>query len=110
MIGIQQLFSFKKRELFFKNIMFLLMLFASIYTALDFSDEMTEDNTTTKFAYNSVPNKTVFQRIFNKMYVSVSTMTTLGYGDIYPIHPLSQFVVACQSLITFIIITELVSV
>ena len=110
MIGLKELFNFNKRRTFFVNVLILLFIFSSIYIVLDFNDEMTEDNTTTKFAYNSVPNKTTFQRLFNKLYVSISTMTTLGYGDIYPIHPLSQFFVSLQSLLTFIVITELVSV
>ena len=90
------------------NIFLILIMFAFLYILIDFNDEVNDDNTTSKFAYNSVPNKTKFQKIFNKLYLSVSTMTTLGFGDIYPIHPLSQTLIALQTFSIFIAITEFV--
>ena len=66
------------------------------------------DNKSTYFCYNQIPNNTTFKKIWNKIYMSFTTLTTLGLGDIYPIHPLSQSIIAVQTFITFILVTELV--
>ena len=99
---------FKKRKRFLKIVISIIFLFAFLYTILDINQVNDKDNNTTYFAYNSVPNKTLFQKIYNKIYLSISTLTTLGFGDIYPIHPLSQTIIAIQTFFTYFLISELV--
>ena len=41
-----------------------------------------------------------FQRIFDRMYFSITTSTLLGYGDIYPVSNLSKLIVMIQSMLT----------
>ena len=98
----------KNREKFFKIILKNVFIFALLYTMLDYNQEM-KGNKTEYFCYNEIPNETTFQKISNKVYMSFTTLTTLGFGDIYPIHPLSQLIVAIQTFVTFALVTELVT-
>ena len=94
---------------FLLAVMLLVVFFAAIYIALDFNEPMDKDSNKTKyFYYNEIPNNTTFQKIWNKIYMSFTTLTTLGFGDIYPIHPLSQLIIAIQTFLTFFLITDLV--
>jgi hypothetical protein len=119
--------SFGKRTRFFVIIFTVIIVWAIAYSVLDFNETVIEGKTK-YFAYNSVvnPNKdeeypqpdgttrtyskweVYAQRIWNKIYVSITTLTTLGYGDIYPIHPISQALVAVQTLFSYVIITDLI--
>ena len=98
---------FISRKYFFASIIIIVLIFATIYITLDFNEKM-NDNKSTYFCYNQIPNNTTFKKIWNKIYMSFTTLTTLGFGDIYPIHPLSQFIIAVQTFITFSLVTELV--
>tara|TARA_B100000929_G_scaffold251173_1_gene211053 strand:+ start:4151 stop:4498 length:348 start_codon:yes stop_codon:yes gene_type:complete len=98
---------FISRKYFFASIIIIVLIFAIIYIALDFNEKM-NDNKSTYFCYNEIPNNTTFKKIWNKIYMSFTTLTTLGFGDIYPIHPLSQSIIAVQTFLTFILVTELV--
>jgi len=99
--------SWSNRKRFFSAVFAIVIIFACAYMVCDWFEEQDADNNTTMFAYNSVPNKEIYQKICNKIYVSISTLTTLGYGDIYPRHPLTQAIVACQTFITFMLITDI---
>jgi len=98
---------FLSRKYFLETVFLIVIVFAIIYIALDFNDEMKDDQTN-YFCYNKVPNNTVFRKIWNKLYMSFTTLTTLGFGDIYPIHPISQSITAFQSFIAFALVTEFV--
>jgi len=119
--------SFGKRTRFFVIIFTVIIVWAIAYSVLDFNEKVIEGKTK-YFAYNSVVNpnedeeyllpdgnkrtyskwEVYAQRIWNKIYVSITTLTTLGYGDIYPIHPISQALVAVQTLFSYVIITDLI--
>lgn len=98
---------FSSRRSFLAAVIILVAVFAAIYIAIDFKEEM-EGNKTTYFCYNEIKNDTTFRKIWNKIYMSFTTLTTLGFGDIYPIHPLSQLITAIQTFLTFFLITDLV--
>jgi|TARA_B110000914_G_C15401254_1_gene417323 hypothetical protein len=98
---------FISRKKFLISVLIIVSIFSISYIALDFNEKM-NGNKSTYFCYNEIPNDTIFKQIWNKIYMSFTTLTTLGYGDIYPIHPLSQFITAFQTFITFSIITDLV--
>lgn len=46
----------------------------------------------------------MFQKIFNRLYFSVVTATTLGYGDIYPITIPVKILTMLQTISTIILI------
>ena len=102
------LLMFNDRKKFFEIIFKNIIIFTFLYTILDFNEEM-KGNKTKYFCYNEVPNGTLFQKISNKIYMSFTTLTTLGFGDIYPIHPISQLLVAIQTFVTFALVTDLVN-
>jgi len=43
---------------------------------------------------------TSFQRMFDRIYFSITTSTLLGYGDIYPVSNISKIIVMIQSMLT----------
>lgn len=47
---------------------------------------------------------TITQKLFNRLYFSISTSTLLGFGDIYPITNISKIFVMMQSISTLILI------
>ena len=98
----------KKKDFFFTTII-IIIFFAICYILFDFNEQTDENNNTSMFSYNNVPNKTVFQKIYNKFYLSISTLTTLGFGDIYPRHPLPQTVIGIQTFLSFFLISELIT-
>ena len=46
----------------------------------------------------------IMQKLFNRLYFSISTSTLLGFGDIYPVTNISKTFVMFQSIITLILI------
>jgi len=46
----------------------------------------------------------VTQKLFNRLYFSISTSTLLGFGDIYPVTNISKVFVMMQSISTLILI------
>lgn len=45
-------------------------------------------------------NVSMGQKLFNRIYFSISTGTLLGYGDIYPTSNICKMIVMSQTLIT----------
>ena len=108
MLGILALHRFSDRREFYITFSTIILIFGIIYTLLDFNLKPDKNNRTKYFQYGTMKNDTAFSKVWNKMYMSVTTLTTLGYGDIYPVHPVSQSIVAIQSFLAFVLITELV--
>lgn len=77
----------KRKQFLAKNVIFIL-LFA--------------------FIYHSLPdgsfNKSM--SLFDSIYFSIITHTTLGYGDFYPESKLAKSLSAIQSFVMFFLITE----
>lgn len=46
----------------------------------------------------------MMQKLFNRLYFSISTSTLLGFGDIYPVTNISKIFVMMQSISTLILI------
>ena len=46
----------------------------------------------------------LLQKLFNRLYFSISTSTLLGFGDIYPVTNISKIFVMMQSVSTLILI------
>ena len=46
----------------------------------------------------------IFQKLFNRLYFSISTGCLLGVGDIYPITNASKTIIIAQSLSTIALI------
>ena len=89
-----------------KTVLTIVLVFALIYIYIDFKQSM--NGTKTKyFEYNNVPNDTFCRKIFNKIYYSIITLTTIGFGDIYPIHPISQSITALQALIIYVLVNNI---
>ncbi len=95
------------RRAFIRRMVLFILGFAVFYYALDVG-EKTRNGKTSQFSYAELPNESKFRQLWNKLYLSITTTTTLGYGSIKPIHPISQMAVAIQSLTIFVLITELV--
>ena len=63
----------------------------------------TEKITNYKKALKGFPNK-IYGNYFRMLYLSVVTITTLGYGDIVPITDYSRFLIALESIMGVILI------
>ena len=70
----------------------LIIIFAVIYTiacpTTDHWKGLTEEN-----------DKTLFDKFFNRFYFSLTTMTTIGYGDIAPVSKTARSIVLLQMFI-----------
>jgi hypothetical protein len=53
---------------------------------------------------NDITNKNRIQKFFDRVYFSIVTGTTLGYGDIYPLSNRVKIIVVLQLLTTIIIL------
>ena len=53
---------------------------------------------------NDITNKSKIQKFFDRVYFSIVTGTTLGYGDIYPLSNKVKIIVILQLLTTIIIL------
>ena len=95
------------RREFIRRMIYFILGFAVFYYFLDVGEKV-KDGRTSQFSYENLPNESKIRQLWNKLYLSITTTTTLGYGNIKPIHPLSQMAVALQSLTIFFLITELV--
>ena len=95
------------RREFVRRMIYFIVGFAVFYYFLDVGEKV-KDGRTSQFSYENLPNESKIRQLWNKLYLSITTTTTLGYGNIKPIHPLSQMAVALQSLTIFFLITELV--
>ena len=95
---INQFFGVNKVN-FFKIALTLItiLVFGIIYTFFDESEFIYRDDTHNQFA----KIKNIF---FERLYFSIITQTTIGYGDIVPNSDATRFVVAIQALSTILII------
>ena len=79
----------------FSIIIGFIILFAIIYTiacpTTDHWKGLTDDN-----------DKTMFDKFFNRLYFSLTTMTTIGYGDISPLSKTARSIVLLQ-MFTFVL-------
>ncbi|RGM98347.1 two pore domain potassium channel family protein [Fusobacterium mortiferum] len=78
----------------------LAISFGLVYTIISFfSDDI---------AFNNIP-KTLeeFEFYFRHIYFSFITITTIGYGDIYPLTTIGQFLVMIE-VITGMILTNVI--
>lgn len=78
----------------------LAIIFGLVYTIISFfSDDI---------AFNNIP-KTLeeFEFYFRHIYFSFITITTIGYGDIYPLTTIGQFLVMIE-VITGMILTNVI--
>ena len=77
-----------------------IIIFAVIYTiacpTTDHWKGLTEAN-----------DKTLFDKFFNRLYFSLTTMTTIGYGDIAPVSKTARSIVMLQM---FIFVLKLTSI
>ena len=76
-IGLLEKYSIKNRPSFFTLVFSIIIFFALAYMACDWFEPNDKDNNTSMFAYNAVKNDTIGRKILNKIYVSISTLTTL---------------------------------
>ena len=95
------------RREFIHKMSYFIIGFAIFYYFLDAGEKL-KNGKTSKFSYGNIPNDSNIRKFWNKLYLSITTTTTLGFGDITPIHPVSQIAVAIQSLTIFFLVTELV--
>ena len=95
------------RQQFIRRSAFFIVGFAVFYYLLDVG-EKTRNGKTSQFSYGELTNNSNFRKFWNKLYLSITTTTTIGNGSIKPVHPLSQLAVGLQSLTVFVLITELV--
>lgn len=66
-----------------------IILFAIIYT-------ITCPKTDHWKGINEAQDKTLFDKFFNRLYFSLTTMTTIGYGDIIPVSKRARSIVLLQ--------------
>ena len=76
------------RKMFLKKNLFLILIFAMLYTSLP------------EGSFNKPLN------LFDAVYFSTITHTTLGYGDFYPESKAAKFLCGVQSFSMFFLITE----
>ena len=73
----------------FSIVIGFIIIFAIIYTIVcpttDHWKGITENN-----------DKTLFDKFFNRLYFSLTTMTTIGYGDIAPVSKTARSIVLLQ--------------
>ena len=99
----------KQEPKFYTTFVSMVVFFALVYAAIDWNEKHDKNNRTKYFQYGSMKRNTPLEKISNYMYLSVTNLTTLGLGDIYPVHPLSQLFMGLETFSTFIMISKLIS-
>jgi hypothetical protein len=73
-------------------------------TAIDKTKDEVEDSIKEDELDPSKIDQPIYQKIFNRLYFSITTGCLLGYGDIYPISNIAKFISMLQSLLTVTLI------
>lgn len=56
------------------------------------------------FSGRSVKDKTESEKLYDLVYFSAITQSTVGYGDVYPTSPAGKFLVMTQLLVPFLVV------
>jgi hypothetical protein len=83
---------FNKKINKFFIVLGVIILFAIIYTILCPSADHWK-------GLSEVDDKTLYDKFFNRLYFSIATMTTIGYGDLSPLSKTARFVALIQMFI-----------
>ncbi len=73
-------------------------------TAIDKTKDEVKDSIKEDELDPSKIDQPIYQKIFNRLYFSITTGCLLGYGDIYPISNSAKFISMLQSLLTVTLI------
>ena len=73
-------------------------------TAIDKTKDEVQDSIKEDELDPSKIDQPIYQKIFNRLYFSVTTGCLLGYGDIYPISNIAKTISMLQSLFTISLI------
>lgn len=61
---------------------------------------------TKHFEQNNVEQKGQYKKLITSIYYSITTLTTIGLGEIYPVTSLAQIITASETIFVFLIISE----
>ena len=79
------------------------LLYSIIYFLLDYNQKLNKQNSTKYWYYSFYKNDSLFEKLVNKLYISFSFTSTLGLGNIAPIHPITQLLLVSQIIVCLII-------
>jgi hypothetical protein len=99
----------RQKAEFYGTFLAMVVIFAALFAMIDWKEKADDNNRTKYFQYGSMKRDSVVEKLSNYLYLSVTTLTTLGLGDIYPVHPVSQMVMAVQTIVTFAMISSVIS-
>ena len=99
----------RQRSEFYGTFLAMVVVFAPLFAVIDWKEKADDNNRTKYFQYGSMKRETAAEKVSNYLYLSITTLTTLGLGDIYPVHPVSQMMMAAQTIVTFAMVSSVIS-